>query len=111
MIPERLLLSEATWLVPGSSSDMYGNTLPDWDTATSTTTRVRLEQLTRDEQSDETRDALVATFKMFTNETGIRGRDRITIGGITYEVDGPPDLVTDRAGTHHLEATVRWVAG
>lgn len=111
MIPAGLLVHAATWVAPGSTTDTYGNTIPDWDTATSTAIRCRIEQSTRSETADVTRDALVASWRLFANETGIAGRDRITALGLTFEVDGPPALVADGAGTHHLEAVLRTVEG
>lgn len=111
MIPDRLLVHDATWLIPGTTTDAYGGSAPDWDAATSTAIRCRLEQASRDETTDETRDALVQVWRMWANETGIAGRDRVTALGLTFEVDGPPALVADGTGTHHVEATLRVVAG
>ena len=111
MIPAGLLVHAATWVAPGTDIDAYGNTVPDWDAATSTAIRCRVEQASRDETSDETRDALVSTWRLYANETGITGRDRVVALGLTFEVDGPPALVADGAGTHHLEATLRVVGG
>lgn len=111
MIPDRLLPHTATWLAAGTATDTYGNTVPDWDNATATTIRCRLEQATRAETVDETRDALTQTWRLYTNTTGIAGRDRIAALGLLLDVDGPPALVADRTGTHHLEATLRVVEG
>lgn len=111
MIPDRLLIVEASLVKAGTAVDAYGNDVPAWDAVTATPIRCRLEQATRSETTDETRDALVGTFRLFTNDLTVQGRDRIVVGLTTYEVDGPPALVADGAGTHHLEATLRWVEG
>jgi len=111
VIPDRLLPTTATWLRPGAATDAYGNLTPDWGSATATAIRCRVQQATSDERADETRDALVRTWRMWSNETSIRGRDRVTVDGAVFEVDGPPALVFDGVGPHHLEATLRRVEG
>lgn len=110
-LPQHLLVHAATWLVAGTTTNDYGDTLPDWDTATSTTIAVRLQQEFRDEVSDESRDTLSQRATVWANETGISGSDRLVVGGTTWEVLGPPALVADGVGTHHVEFTVRAVSG
>ena len=111
MIPDRLLVHSATWLVAGTGTDPYGNTTPDWDRATSASLRCRVDPRPGSETDDEQRDALVATALLLCNETRVAGRDRLVVGSVTWEVDGPPRVVPDGVGAHHLEADLRQVAG
>lgn len=111
MIPERLLPTTATLRRAAATVDPYGNAGPDWANATTSTITCRIEQVQRSETDDETREALVGTFRLFTNALTVAGRDRVVAGGVTYEVAGPPAVVADGATSHHLEATLRVVEG
>ena len=110
-LPAHLLVHQAAWLRPATTVNAYNDTVVDWDAATSTTIRVRLQQEARDEVADESRDTFVQRATVWANEDGISGSDRLVIGSTTWEVAGPPALVADAVGTHHLEATVRAVSG
>ena len=112
-IPGRLLPTTAQWLVAGAIPNAYGDYDQAWGYGYGSTTTItcRIEQATRSEQDDETRDALVRTATMWTNTAGIAGRDRVIADGLTWEVAGPPALVQDAAGAHHLAATLRLVEG
>ena len=107
MIPERMLPLSATWLVAADAIDAYGDIVHDCTAATSTTITCRIEQTGTGETDDETRDTTTATFRLFTNTTGIGGRDRVVVGATTYEVIGSPAPVYGATGIDHLEATLR----
>ncbi len=109
MIPASLLPLTASWLVAADDVDTYGDIVHDWTAATSTTITCRIEQTGTGETDDETRDTTTATFRLFTNTTGIGGRDRVTVGDVTYDVIGTPALVYGATGVDHLEATLRAV--
>lgn len=110
MIPAGLLSTTATVTTPAAATDAYGSAVPDWAHATTRTIRCRIEQSSRSEQADETRDAAVAAFLLLCNDLAVTAGDRVTAGA-TYEVDGPPAVVQDALAAHHLEATLRLVAG
>lgn len=111
MIPERLLPHTATRVRAGTATDAYGDQRPDWSTGTQAVIRCRIEQTASSETVDASRDALIGTHRMFTNEIDVRGRDRIVHGGLTFEVVGYPDVVTGATAGHHLEAQLRVAGG
>mgnify|MGYP003618564694 CR=1 FL=1 len=112
-LPARLLPTVATVTRPGQVLDRYGSLVDDWGYGYATTFTIlcRVQQVTRDEQDDETRDAAIGTHLLLTNTLTLAAGDRVTAAGTTYEVDGPPAIVQTAAADHHLEATVRLVAG
>lgn len=107
MIPTGMLPHTASCLTPGSTTNTYGDQVGDWGYPTVRTFRCRIEQVAASETIDPGRDALVATYRIYANDLGIGGRDRVVVEGVTYEVVGPPHLVAGRSGTHHLEALLR----
>ena len=110
MLPDRLLPHSVSVLTPGSKVDRYGNTLPDWDTATSTTIRGRFEFLLSDAVSlrEKTvgRDDAVSTWRFYTNDA-INMRQRLVWGTRTFDIDGEVAPVYDAANLHHYEALAR----
>lgn len=108
-IPGHLLIHTGTLTHPTTTTDAYGNTVCGYSAGSSIT--AWLQQNTRDEPHTDGRDALVQTWLLMTNEEDVRGRDRFTCDGITYEVEGPPEKVYTPAGFHHVEATLRVVTG
>lgn len=112
MIPERLLPIDVSWVQPGTTSDSYGNTVPDWsdDAVTATDLRVMIEQRTTVEQRDG-RDVTVTTLLLFTNELAVAAIDRFVWADRTYEIDGEPAVVYTPAGPHHTELALQIVEG
>lgn len=110
MIPAHLLPISVTWIRPGTTTDSYGNTVPDWDTVTSSALPVMIEQRHTVEQL-ENRDATVTTLVMFTNELAVAATDRVVWAGDTFDIDGEPWIVHSPAGPDHAEAALRRVEG
>jgi hypothetical protein len=110
VLPDRLLPHSVAVLTPGSKTDRYGNTLPDWDTATSVTIRGRFELLPSDAVSlrEKTvgRDDAVSVWRFFTNSP-INMRQRLVWDSRTFDVDGEVGKVYDASNVHHYEAMTR----
>lgn len=112
-IPERLLPITVSWIHPGTTTDGYGNSVPDWSEGAATTTSslpVMIEQRRAVEELDG-RDATVTTLVLFTNELGIEAVDRFVWDGRTYEADGDPWVVYSPGGPHHAEIAIVRVEG
>lgn len=108
-LPEHLLVHTVTLTHPTVGADAYNNETLTYTGGTSVT--AWLQQSTRAEPLADGRDPLVQTWLLMTNEEDVRGRDRVTFDGVTYEVDGPPEKVYAPPGFHHTEATLRAVTG
>lgn len=110
MIPTRLLPITVDWLRPGVTTDAYGNTVPDWDTVTSSPLQVMIERRRTTEQRGS-RDATVTSCVMFTNELAVAATDRIVWGDDTFDVDGEPWVVHTPTGPDHAEVDLLLVVG
>lgn len=108
-IPASMLIHTATWIVPTTSTDSYGNTVRTYGSGTSITGR--FEQNKATEPRIEGRDATERGWTLFTNQDGISAFDRIVFGSLTFEVDGPPAPTYDGTGFHHSEVALRLLAG
>lgn len=109
-IPARLLPITVTWVRPGVTLDGYGNTIPDWDTVTSSALDVMIERR-RTSETRGNRDATVTNLVMFTNELAVAATDRIVWGDDTFDVDGEPWVVHSPAGPDHAEVDLLRVVG
>lgn len=108
---DSLLTQTVTVLTAGSTTDRYGNTVPDWTAATTSTTKAWLSQRSRSED-EINRDAQVATWVAFLPaDTTISGHSRLRWSGITFEIVGPPLPAYTPRGLHHYEADLRVVEG
>lgn len=108
MRPTRLFTLPVTisTVTDAGADDEYGN-----PTETTTTTIVwgELQQQSRNEEGGG-RHVLEGVYRLFVEPgASVVGWDRVTIGGVDYEVDGPPWQVRNpRTGTiSHVEATLR----
>jgi hypothetical protein len=111
-IPAHMLPQTVTRTRPATATDTYGNTTYDYATPTSTASLAAwLQQDDRAEPLTDGRAPLEQRWLMVTNEQDVQGRDRITFGTTTFEVEGPPEPVYTPAGLHHLELTLRVVSG
>lgn len=108
-----LMVRDVTIRRAGTTTDRYGNLLPDWTTATETTTTGWLGVQTRSEEGGTRIGALIqgGTLVLDDLTLDVAGGDRVDIDGITFEVDGPPLTAWTPRGAHHLEVTVRAVTG
>ncbi|MGB8021745.1 MAG: head-tail adaptor protein [Candidatus Nanopelagicales bacterium] len=106
-----LLSDTVTRLRAGTSTDAYGNTVPDWDTATSLTLSARVQQSSQGEDILD-RDSQQAQFVVFLPAgSDVTGSDRLTWAGRTLELVGPPTPVGGYRAVHHIEARAREVVG
>lgn len=117
-VPAGLLVHSVARIRPSTSTDAHGNDVKTYTVppATSLSFAAWLQQDDRAEPRTDGREALTQRWLMISNETDVRGGDRIVwaTGGLTFEVDGPPEpAYTPASATaaHHLEATLRVVEG
>ncbi len=111
-IPAGMLPQTVTRIRPATSTDTYGNTTYDYGAGASTASMTAwLQQDDRAEPLSDGRDPLEQIWLMITNDADVLGRDRITFGTITFEVQGPPEPAYTPAGYHHTESTLRVVSG
>ena len=97
---------------PGSTTDVYGNTVPSWTTGATTVSRrayVQPTDATEDTQS-ATREALAREYRCFTLNA-LTGLERVAWSGMTLEVIGPSRRWDTPRGTHHYETALRIVEG
>lgn len=108
---ETMMVTPVTIRRPGAGTDRYGDTGPDWTSATDVDTTGWLAQLD-DGEDFANRDAYTSTWRLFLRpaETLSAG-DRVISDGVTFEVDGPPQHARTPTGIHHIEATLRAVVG
>lgn len=106
-----LLAHDVTILTPGTTANRYGDSTPNWATATSVASKAWVSQRSSVEDLDH-REAQVSGWVVFLPEdTAITGRDRVVWGSVTFEVDGPPNRAWTPRGEHHVEANLRVVDG
>lgn len=110
MIPEHLLPITVTWIRPGTTTNDYGDTIPDYANPTTSSLPVMIEQRRAVEEGGS-RDATITTLVLFTNELGIDALDRFVWAAATFEVDGEPWVVYSPGGPHHTEVTIKRVEG
>lgn len=112
-IPTSLLPQTVTKIRPSTSTSTYGDTTYSYTVppASSASITAWLQQDERSEPFSDGRAPLEQRWLMVTNESDVLGHDRIVFGTLTFEVDGPPEPAYTPAGFHHLEATLRLVAG
>lgn len=110
MIPATLLPHVVIWVRPGTRSDGYGQPTVDWTDTTTTEVRGYMQPVSQREITDG-RAAQIGDWLLLTNELEITGADRITWGGDTFEVIGPPARWDSPRGPHHAELLLRRVVG
>lgn len=108
---QTLMVRTIEVLTAGSRTDAYGDTQPDWATATVVTTQGWLAQ----QSSFEDRDARNATSSTLTltlpADTVITARNRVRIDAITYELVAEPLAAWTPHGEHHRECMLQLVRG
>jgi hypothetical protein len=72
----------------------------------------RIDQRTRQDETNNGRDGLFATFLLVT-PSPVEGRGRVLDEDtqLLYEIVGPPWTVYDSRGIHHYEASLERVSG
>ena len=88
--PTRALTEPVTILTAPREDDEYGRDIPDWDNATATEASARI-QPTAEAESLIDRDEQTADLLAYLPPgTALSGRDRMLVGGATFELVGPP---------------------
>lgn len=106
-----LLVHDVTIITPGTTTDAYGDTQPDWTTSTTSTVKGWLAQTSSIENLDG-RDATITTLALTLPAAAPIGpRDRVSIDGIVYELTGAPISAWTRRGEHHIECSLGLVIG
>ncbi len=91
----------------GTVTDDFGNTQPDWATATATAARAFLQPGSGREDT-QGRDVQVADHVLFLEpDARITGRSRVRYRSEMYEVVGPPRVWQGS----HAEADLRRIEG
>jgi hypothetical protein len=114
VISARLLPETITILTAATTTDLYGNTVPDWTSPASRTAAAYVRPVaTSDEHADDGRDVSDRRWQLHTNDQAVTAFDRIVRDGVTYEVEGDPlvwaHLPGGRAG--HTKLQLRRVDG
>jgi hypothetical protein len=94
---------------PYDYPDAYDCALP-YDPMTAAPIMGRIDQRTREDETNNGRDGLFATFLLVT-PSPVEGRARIIDGATIYEIAGPPWAVWDSKGIHHYEASMERMTG
>ena len=107
----RLLGDVVTIKTPTTSTDVYGST--QFVYTSGTDYPARMQQTTGVEVTRD-RDTQVSDWLLFLNpDAVISGDSRVVFNGSTFEVLGPPYVVSTprTVGPHHIEARLRHVTG
>ena len=109
---EALMTHDVIIVRPGTTTDRYNDSVPDWTNTTRRRAKAWVSQRTASEINDN-RDAEVSTWQGFFPATvDLRSGDRVVWGPITFEVDGPPNPAhRPGSGVHHYEAPLKVVEG
>ena len=101
-----------TVITPGTVTDR-GTTLPDWDTATTADyDECRVQPLSADEITALGRQGVRHAMRLFGPEDmTINELDRVTAGGVTYEVDSAQVWPSPTGRLAHTEAVLVDVEG
>lgn len=114
---DSLLVRAVTLHTAGTTVDRYQNTIPDWDTATTTIVDGWFESdpvFAGDSELLDHRNGEVTEAVLFLPAgTSVTASMRVTIVGEAdmFEVDGPPNHVWSPAGEHHIEVRLKRVTG
>jgi head-tail adaptor len=110
---EAMMTQSVTIDRAATTTDRYGNTIPNWSSVTQTSATAWIAQ----RSADEIRNATGETSEWvgyFPAGTDVLAEDRITYGSIVFEVAGPPNQARtpwNGAAVHHVEAALRLVEG
>jgi hypothetical protein len=107
----RLLTTQVTVLRPGTATDEYNNSRPDWTAPTTATWPGRLEQRTAREVTADQATQVADWVLFLAPEAEIASSDRVQVDGTVFEVVGPPALATSPWRASHLEVNLRHVQG
>lgn len=92
-----------------SGTDAYGNPQDTW-TADGSPTYVWLSQ-TEATEVTVNEDTQISDWQLVdpNPDAGLTGRDRVQVGGDTFQVVGPPHVTWTPRGPHHLVARLQYI--
>lgn len=101
-----------TIITPATTTDRYGATIADWDTATSQDVLGWVTQTASTETLEPGRDRNVTRWEAsYPAGTAITGACRVQAKGHLFEVDGDPQSGDTPGGEHHVVAVLQVVGG
>ncbi len=108
-----LLVHDVTITRAGSTTDRYGDVIPDWSTASSSSVKGWVSQQSRSEVLDGREAQVSGWVAFFPAGTDVTGHDRVVWEGTTFEVAGPvnPAWSPRLDGVHHVECQLSVVEG
>lgn len=106
-----LLVRNVDIITPGSHTDNYGDSQPDWTSATEVTTVGWLAQMSSIENLDGRNATSTDLVLDLPAGTPVTARDRVRIDGTTYELVSEPVAAWTPRGEHHREIFLRVVTG
>lgn len=115
MTIEALMCQPVTVITPASTTDEYGNSIDDWDNASTVSTLAWIAQVASEGASEEItrfRQAEISEWNGYFRPTITIGpRDRVVRGSVTFEVDGPVNPAYRYNVVHHVEVPLKVVEG
>ena len=94
--------------------DRYGNEVRDWGSATRTVMPgINIQPLAGDEMTGD-RSALTRRLRLISwrgMTLDLLPTDRVEVGGVAHEVDGPIGFFVSYGRLHHEEAELKVVTG
>lgn len=108
---ETLLATNTVTIVrPGTDVTRYKHTANDFtDEETETETTGWFSQTSTTETVDG-RDVTTTSYRLsLAADEVITAADKVTVDGVTYEVDGDPHHAQTPRGAHHIECVLRRV--
>jgi len=108
----RRLNQTVTVLTAATKVDRYGNTVVDWSNATSRTASAWVAQTGSTEELLSRDSTTTVAVVFLAADDPITALDRMTVDGVTYEVDGVPNPANGRMGAvHHIVVRLKDVEG
>ena len=108
---ERFFVHEVDIVRAPPETDRYGDTRPDWASATSTTVSGWLTSVNTTEITDG-REAISTEWSLsLPADVDIDAADRVQRGAAIYEIVGDVEAAATPYGTHHQVVRLRSVHG
>lgn len=109
---DRFYVREIEVLRADDATDRYGSTGHDWSSPRIDWMQGWVSQTSATEPQSDGRDPLDTSLILYLPiGAQIGGRDRVRLDRTVYEIEGQPHEAWTPNGPHHLEVTLREVAG
>lgn len=96
---------------PADKTDRYGNTIDDWDNATTVAAKAWRAQTGASELTDNRTGVVTTETLLLPTGTDVTARSRVAIADEEFTVEGDPRHANTPDGEHHIKLTIRKVAG